>query len=60
MTEIKDKSESDKKNTEEEKQAWLDSVHFGSCCSDPLPSDDESKQFKSCSTDTNKAKQDNN
>jgi len=56
MSEIKDKSESDKKNTEEEMQAWLDSVHFGSCCSDPLPSDNESKKSKSCSTNTNKAK----
>lgn len=25
------------KPTEEEVQAWLDGVHFSSCCSDPLP-----------------------
>jgi len=25
---------STEKNTEEEVQAWLDQVHYGSCCSD--------------------------
>ena len=24
------------KNTEEEIQAWLDQVHYGSCCSDEI------------------------
>ena len=26
-----------KKPTEAEVQAWLEGVHFSSCCSDPLP-----------------------
>jgi len=59
MSEIKDKPESDKKNTEEELQAWLDSVHFGSCCSDPLPSNEASEQTKSCSTESNETEKNN-
>lgn len=32
-----------KKTSPEELQQWLDAVHFGSCCSDPLISDDQQK-----------------
>jgi len=30
------KSPSTQKSSPEEVQAWLDSVHFGSCCSDSI------------------------
>ncbi|MGJ8582058.1 MAG: hypothetical protein ACSHWR_07085 [Psychromonas sp.] len=46
---------SEDKNKEEALQEWLDSVHFGSCCSDPLPSNKASKQTKPCSTESKKA-----
>ena len=38
------------KPTEEELQQWLDSVHFGSCCSDLV----EDKQIKECKNTTPK------
>ncbi|MDA7746421.1 hypothetical protein N8878_03720 [Psychromonas sp.] len=31
-----------KKPTEAELQEWLNGVHFGSCCRDPLPSERKS------------------
>lgn len=36
-------NEKHKKLSDEEIQAWLDSVHFGSCCSDPITSSDTTK-----------------
>ena len=36
------------KANEDEMQAWLDQVHFGSCCSDPLESSDNKKGDKAC------------
>jgi len=59
MSTIKDKQNPVKKNSEEEKQAWLDAVHFGSCCSDPLPGDDGSKQTKNHFTEGKKIEQNN-
>ncbi|RBW43613.1 hypothetical protein DS885_13285 [Psychromonas sp. B3M02] len=59
MSTTKDKQDPTKKESEEELQAWLDAVHFGSCCSDPLPSNEESKQTKTCSTNAKKNEQDN-
>jgi hypothetical protein len=38
---MNDKSKA--KPTEEEVQAWLEGVHFSSCCSDLLPSDKSQK-----------------
>lgn len=38
-----------KKLSEQEMQDWLDNVHFGSCCSDPI--DDEQP---SCNADKDK------
>lgn len=35
------------KPTEEEVQAWLDGVHFSSCCSDPLPENEPASSAKS-------------
>ena len=43
-TNIKEK----KKVDEAELQAWLDAVHFGSCCSDPLDSSDNKKDNEFC------------
>lgn len=34
------------KPTEQELQEWLDKVHFGSCCSDPLVSDNQKEGGK--------------
>ena len=43
MTDKKDqaKIQSEKKPSEEELQQWLDAVHFGSCCRDPLLANDD-------------------
>ena len=41
------------KPTEAELQAWLDAVHFGSCCSDPLT--DDVKISKTVLTDKKKS-----
>ena len=35
-----------KKASEEDQQQWLDTVHFGSCCSDPLLSNDDDCSIK--------------
>jgi hypothetical protein len=46
-----DKEEINKANkpSEEELQQWLDGVHFGSCCSDSVTSDnEESNKVKAC------------
>lgn len=38
-----------KKVSEEDQQQWLEAVHFGSCCSDPLLSNDDQKENDDCS-----------
>lgn len=35
------KTSTEKKPSEEELQQWLDAVHFGSCCRDPLLANDD-------------------
>ncbi|MEL0629152.1 hypothetical protein [Psychromonas aquatilis] len=42
------KNNKNKKLSEQEMQDWLDNVHFGSCCSDPL--DQPSTKQERCST----------
>jgi len=51
MTDKKEPLGKAKKPSEEELQQWLDSVHFGSCCSDPLRADEESSDVKNKSCD---------
>lgn len=49
MTDKKEQINKTNKPSEEELQQWLDGVHFGSCCSDPMSSDnDESNKDKAC------------
>lgn len=46
---IKETSIEEKKKVDEvELQVWLDAVHFGSCCSDPLDSSDNKKDNEVC------------
>ena len=40
------------KSSPEEVQEWLDSVHFGSCCSDPI----NPEAHKTCKTKEDKQK----
>ncbi|WP_435237219.1 hypothetical protein ACR30L_06515 [Psychromonas sp. PT13] len=51
---MKNKPDSPKKtnlkSSPEEVQAWLDSVHFGSCCSDPITTE----EHKICEIKDNK------
>ena len=51
MTDKKEPIDKKNKPSEEELQQWLDSVHLGSCCSDPLISDVESSDVKNKSCD---------
>lgn len=45
---IKETNIEEKKKVDEvELQAWLDAVHFGSCCSDPLSCDETEKKNSS-------------
>jgi len=44
----KQTKDSKPKASEQEMQEWLDAVHFGSCCSDPLESGDDKKIDKVC------------
>lgn len=39
------------KPTEEELNAWIEKVHFGSCCSDPLETPGLLEQTKSAQTE---------
>ncbi len=46
---------SDKKSKEQELQEWLDAVHYGSCCSDPIePNDCQVNTKKEVANPTNK------
>ena len=42
------------KPTEAEVQAWLEGVHFSSCCSDPLPQDKSEKNKTLMKNEKNK------
>ncbi|WP_137297459.1 hypothetical protein [Psychromonas sp. SP041] len=58
-----DKKEINKANkpSEEELQQWLDGVHFGSCCSDPVASDNEEpNKDKACGIDSKASTKVNN
>ena len=49
MTDKKEQINKANKPSEEELQQWLDGVHFGSCCSDPVTSDNEEhNKVKTC------------
>ncbi|WP_160065047.1 hypothetical protein [Psychromonas sp. L1A2] len=49
MTDKKEQINKANKPSEEELQQWLDGVHFGSCCSDPVASDNEEpNKVKAC------------
>ena len=41
------------KPTEEELNAWLEKVHFGSCCSDPVEPTDSFEQTELAQTEKN-------
>jgi len=44
------------KPTEEELNAWIEKVHFGSCCSDPLETPDLLEKTKLVETEKKAAK----
>jgi len=49
------KTAQEKKPSEEELQQWLEAVHFGSCCSDPLISGDDQKSKEACNIEKKSA-----